>query len=1012
MLDKYTIVWTLLFSLVFVTAGVAQSHEISGTVTDAETGETLPGVNILIQGTSQGTTTNLDGEYQINTETDDVLVFSYVGYEATEVPVEGRNVINISLMQNTVLADDLVVVGYGVQEKVTVTGSVSTVSASEIENRAIASVEEALQGSVSGLNIVRTGGQPGDQSIDIRIRGTSTFTDNPVLIVIDGVPMASNELDKLNPNDIESISVLKDAASAAIYGSRATGGVILVTTKTGQDFGTRPRLSYSSTLSRQSPTEFPEKVSAIDHAILSNEARANDGSGPKFTDEEIEFFRSPQFSGSNWDDFMLNDALQTNQNISLAGGAENYNYYISLGYLYQDGVVINTDYERLNVRFNQELRINEQLKLSLKADYSPSTRTEGAFGTTSSMLANIASLEALYAVQTEDGRWLDNRGTGGNTIASASQDGGEGVLKNQRLSGIVSIDYELLPNLMFTGTYGLNRNQSRERDYQRILTIYSQENQDVIARQNEFNRLRVINAYSNLQNASLLGNYKNNFGDHDLSILGGFTAEWFINENDAVETQDFLTDNIFTIGAGSSDPAFWGISGGASDWALASFISRFNYSFRDKYLLETAFRYDGSSRFVEELRWGFFPSISAGWIISRERFLQNNEILTFLKLRGSWGQVGNQNVGFYPFASTLSQSAYYFNGLPQRTVRLSGAANRALTWETKETINIGLEGSIFSNLLEYEIEYFNEETSDILLQLPLPTTFGLSAPVQNAGIVENRGWELELNHRNTIGDFNYGISFNISDAKNEVLDMGGISPRISGNTITEVGYSINEWYGIEADGFFQSQQEVEDHAFQNPQTSPGDIKYIDQNGDGVINSDDRVRLGNANPRFPYGIRVNMNYKNVDFTVFGQGVMKHLVWSNGWTAQNFDRENSTLRTYHLDRWTPDNPNARFPQLRMGSGASDSGINDRFSSFWLENASYFRIKHIELGYNLPVSLLERIKLDQVRVFVSGENLFTITDFLGYDPEIGTGTSSRLVERRYPLSKVYNFGININF
>lgn len=1012
-MHKYVISIMVVMLISATSVSMAQQMEVSGVVTDAETGVSLPGVNVVIQGTSQGTSTDLDGLYSIIVPSPEAtLVFSYIGYETREIPINGQSEIDVALLTAAIVGEELVVVGYGTQKKVNLTGSVSSISSAEIENRPIASVEEALQGSVSGLNIVRTGGQPGDQDIDIKIRGTSTFTNNPVLVVIDGIPMASNELNKLNPNDIENISVLKDAASAAIYGSRATGGVILVTTKTGQNSGGAPKLNYSSTISRQSPTRFPEKVSALDHALLSNEARENDGSGPKFIDEEIAFFGSEEFNGENWDDYMLDDALQTNQNISLSGGVEMYDYYISIGYFKQDGTVLNTDYERLNLRLNQNIRINDQLKFSLKAEYSPSTRTEGAFGSTYSMLTNIASLEPLYQIKTEDGRWLNNRGTGGNSVASASQDGGEGILKNQRLSGIFSIDYELLPNLMFTGTYGINRNQSRQRDYQRILSVYDQGNPDVIARQNEFNRLRVVNAYSNLQNASLLGNYNNNFGDHDLSVLGGFTAEWFINENDAVETQDFLTDNIFTISAGSSDPAFWGISGGASDWALASFISRINYSFRNKYLFETVFRYDGSSRFVEDLRWGLFPSISAGWIVSRERFLQSNEILTFLKLRGSWGQVGNQNVGFYPFASSLAQSAYYFNASPQRTVRSAGAANPGLTWETKESVNLGLEASFFSSLLELEVDLFREETSDILLQLPLPTTFGLTEPVQNAGIVQNKGWEIELSHRNTIGDFSYGLSFNISDAKNEVLDMGGISPRISGNTITEEGYSMNEWFGIEADGFFQSQQEVDNHAFQNPQTSPGDIKFIDQNGDGVINSEDRVRLGSSDPRFPYGIRLNLNYKNLDLKAFGQGVVKHKVWSNGWTAQNFDRENSTLRTYHLDRWTPDNPDAKFPKTRMGSGASDSGINDRFSSFWLEDAGYFRLKHIELGYNLPVSVLDKVKIAGARIFVSGENLFTATDYLGYDPEIGTGTSSRLVERRYPLSKVYNLGLNINF
>lgn len=985
---------------------------LSGKVTD-QNGEPLIGVNVLVEGTNKGASTDFNGNFTLeDIDENAVLIFSYIGYQTQEVTLNGEREITIILLEDSQTLDEVVVVGYGIQKKVNLTGAVGVIEADQLENRPIASVEEALQGQVPGLNIVRTSGTPGNQAIDFKIRGTSTFTGNPVLVVIDGVPSASNELDRLNPNDIESISVLKDAASAAIYGSRATGGVILVTTKSGKVSDGKPRISLNSTVGIQSPTRFPEKVSAVDHALLSNEARLNDGSGIKFTDAEIASFSSPDFKGENWDDFMLNDALQSNHNLSISGGNEYMDYYISAGYLKQNGTVINTDYERMNVRFNQNLKIFENLKLGLKATYSPSVRTEGAFGSTTSMLTNVASLESLYAVKSESGKWLDNRGTGGSSIATASADGGDRKVKNNLISGIITLDYEVLPGLVLTGNYGLNRTQMRQRDYQKILTIYNQDNPSEIAGQNEFNRLNIENEASIFQNASIFGRFNKKFGRHDLTILGGFSSEWFLLENDVVGTRDFLSDNIYTIGAGSQDPSFWTIGGGATDWALESYISRFNYSYDEKYLFETAVRYDGSSRFVKSERWGLFPSVSLGWIVSKERFLANNELLSYLKLRGSWGQVGNQNVGFYPFASSLSQGVTYFDGLPHRTVQSSGAANADLTWETKESINFGLDFGLFSDIVRFEFDVFKEKTSDILLQLPLPTTFGQSAPVQNAGVVENKGWEVSLIHKKYFNDFNYSITFNVSDAKNKVVDMGGISPRISGNTITEEGYSIDEWFGIEADGFFQSIQEVENHAEQNPQTSPGDIRFIDQNNDGEINSDDRVRLGLSNPRFPYGITINLGYKNFNFSAFGQGVAKNVVWSNGWTIQNFDRENSTLRTYHLDRWTPETPNSRFPLTRMGSGASDSGINDRFSSFWLEDAAYFRIKHIELGYTLPQNLIETIKLDRLHLFVSGENLITFTDYLGYDPEVGNGTSSRLVERRYPLSKVISFGLNVNF
>ena len=984
---------------------------ITGKVTDAGTGEPLVGATIRILGESGSVTTNAEGRYSITVPSLKIrLQVSYVGYIASEIDIDGKSVADVALSPEDAALDEVVVIGYGTQKKVTLTGAVGVIDSKKLENRPVASAVEALQGQVPGLTVVRTSAQPGKQAIDFRVRGTSTFSNNPVLTIIDGVPAS---LDRINPSDIETISVLKDAASAAIYGSRATGGVILVTTKAGRKGP--PRVTVNTTMGTQSPTRFPEKVSALDHALLSNEARANDGGAPKFSDDEIARLSSPDFKEVNWDDYFLNNALQSDHSLSISGGGENNDYYVSFGYLKQEGMVLNTSFGRFNIQANQNFRLNKKLNLGFKVGYIPSVITEPTSNRVGSMLTAVAALPNTDdELKTPDGRWLARADGVSNTIASASEDAGQAITKSTRLTGNVSLDYSILPQVKLTGNYGFVRNQSRLRDYTKILTLYQQHDHDQVASRTEFNSLNIGYASDTQHNANLLANYTQQFNDHTVSVLAGVSAEWFEQETDDIFTRDFLTDDIYVVDAGTSDPTFWDIGGTAFDWSLASVVGRASYSFRDKYLLEGSFRYDGSSRFLSDVRWGFFPAVSAGWVVSNESFMSSVSQVDFLKLRASWGQVGNQNVGFYPFANTLSQTAYYFNGLPNRGVQTAGAPNPNLTWETKTSVNLGLEGRFFRNLLEVTVELFRERTADILLALPLPTTFGQAEPVQNAGIVDNKGWELELAHRNKIGNLTYGVSFQISNVTNKVINMGGVSPIIDGNVITEEGYSINEWYGLRAIGMFQSAEEVANAPFQTALTSAGDLRYENNGGDpNLINADDRVRLGKSIPMFPYGFRINLGFRGFDLTAFGQGVGKQWVWSNGWTAQNFDRENSTLRTYHLDRWTPETPNARFPKTRMGSGAADDGINDRFSSFWLENAAYFRLKNIELGYTIPDNVMrKRIGLQHVRVFVNAENALTFTKFLGYDPETPTGTGARLVESRYPLAKVYNVGLNINF
>lgn len=995
--------WKVFFVLWFVllTAPAVHGQDeklVSGRVTSSEEPEGFPGVSVTIKGTTTGTITDVQGRYNIRVPSaESILVFSSVGYNAQEVVVGNRSSIDVELLPDVQSLEEVVVVGYGTQRRADITGAISTVGAAEIENRAVTNVTQALQGMVPGLNIINTNGQPGAHATDFKIRGTSTFSSNPVLVIVDGVPSSINYV---NPSDIESISVLKDAASTSIYGSRASGGVILITTKGGKKGP--PQVEFNSSVSIQSPTRYAPKVSALEHMLAQNEMRANDGGPPKYSDAEIEAARSPGFKEWDWEDFMFSNALQTNNTVSIAGGSETQDYYVSFGYLFQDGIFLNSNYERFSLQLNQNIRATKKLTVGYKVGYTPSTRVAPA----AISWDHITQTSRLIGIRTDDGKWLthpERTGDGRNPLYRASEDGGQSLLKRSQLVGNFTLNYEVVPDLALTATYGMNGTDSRSRVYTKLMTFWDQYNPDQIASTTDWNILDIDNARSIHQNTSLLAKYSKTIGDHRFSILGGYTAEWFEQVNDRVNTRDFLTDELYVIDAGTTDRTLWNISGSAADWALASIISRATYSFKDRYLVEGAMRYDGSSRFRDEIRWGLFPSASVGWILSEENFLKESRAVDFLKVRGSWGQVGNQNVGFYPFASVLSQSTAYFGGNPYRSVTTSGAPNPLLTWETKESINFGFEGSLFNSLLEFNAELFYEKTKDILLQLPLPTTFGQSEPVQNAGRVDNRGWELALQHRNTIGQVGYSISAQVSDATNKVIDMKGISPRISGNKITEEGRPMDEWYGLKAIGLFQTVEEVQNHSFQNPITSPGDIKYAELGGDpNTITSDDRVRLGRSDARYPFGIRLNLTYKNFDFIAFGQGVMYNLIHSTGPVATNFDAESTTIRDYHLDRWSPENPNARFPKHRNNQATL---INEQFSSFWLQNASYFRLKQIELGYNLSEGLLKKIQANRARLYVSAENLFVITKYLGFDPEMPNAAS-------YPLPRLVNFGVNLKF
>ena len=550
---------------------------------------------------------------------------------------------------------------------------------------------------------------------------------------------------------------------------------------------------------------------------------------------------------------------------------------------------------------------------------------------------------------------------------------------------------------MYSGKF----DQTRRVDYSKRMKFISPVDLKTVDFDYNTNSLLTANQADYYHTLQLLLNYNKTIGDHNVKLLGGFSREWNQNFAETVGRRNFLTDEIYVVNAGSADTQTWTTGGTASEWAIQSFFGRANYDYKGKYLAEAIVRYDGSSRFAAPVRWGVFPSFLEGWRISDEPFLKENRVVNNLKLRASWGQVGNQNVALYQFASSVSTSAYYFNGLPNTTAFYSGNPNPDLTWETKRTVNLGLDAGFWSNKLVLTLDVFQDRTRGILLQPPVPDTYGRGRVFQNVGIVDNKGWEIDLRHQNQLGGLRYNVGVLLSNACETVVDVGGQGPRISGNTITEVDYGVNEWFGWEAAGLFQTAEEVKASSFQNVKTGPGDIKFVEHGGNPTtIAADDRVHLGRQNSMFPYGINLGLTWKGFDFSAFGQGVGYHKTLLSSLAGNAFDNNLASALDIHLDRWTPETPNAHFPKTRIG------GVNKAFSSFLLQNSAYFRLKNIQVGYTLPTRLTERLKMSRLRVFFSGENLITFTKLLAFDPEAPSGSGNF-----YPLSKVTTFGLNLS-
>lgn len=981
---------------------------ITGVVKD-NTGQPVIGANVVEKGTSNGTITDLDGKFSLNVPGNATLVISYIGYISTEISVGNKNTVAITLKEDAEMLDEVVVVGYGTVKKGNLTTAVSSVKAEALQNRPVQTIADALQGEVAGLNITSSG-RPG-QASSMQLRGATSLNESgSPLVLIDGVP---GEFNYLNVDDIDNVTVLKDAASAAIYGSRAAHGVILVTTKRGK--AGKPTFRYNGYVGINAPTEMPEMIGSPEYARVLNEAYRNVGRADVYSAEEIAKFASGEdpnrYPNTNWIDLMFQNSISTRHSIAASGGTDNVKYHLSGGLDHQTGVIPEISQNIFNVRSNVDVAITDKFSVSFDIRYIQRKKDEVNSDNTikdtgksdqgfNNIVKDIYKMDPTKVAYYTDGTYGYNVGLITNPMAYLNEYGHSYADKHD-VNGIFKLDYEIIKDLKFTGIANVNYIFNNVSSQQRKIQLTEFFTQKVYEQgENTLKEERDFKQYYNLQ---ALLNYKKSFGKHNFDLLGGFQSESQKDSNVDAYRDGYPTDLIYVLDAGSKEK--WENRGTAEHWAIASVIGRLNYDYAGKYLLTANFRSDGSSRFAQGQRWATFPSVAGAWRVTGEQFMKGTaNILNDLKLRASWGLTGaSSGIGLYPSYTTIAMGNVVLNNIYGQTALLKSLGNKELGWEKTSMFDIGLDAQLLSNRLSFVADYYMKKTSDILIEMPVPLEYGLGKPKMNIGEVKNRGWELELGWNDQVRGFKYGIRANLSNNKNEVTNIGGSNAWIDEgkHTYTYPGLPMRSIYGYESMGLFQSEEEIKNAPFQNVKNKPGDVRYVDQNDDKKIDGEDRVVLGDSSPHYLFGLRLNGEYKGFDLSMFFQGVGQKDYIMNGAGSRPFS--DSPLLEQHLDYWTPDNKEAAYPRV-MPNG--EGNFNYDHSDFWKINGGYLRMKNLQVGYKLPQSALSAVGLRYMRVFFSATNLFTIDNFVpGYDPE----TESAFT---YPLAKTYSFGLNVEF
>lgn len=977
---------------------------VTGTVIDKKTSDPLSGASVSVEGTTKSTMTDNRGRFSIQVNgPDSLLRISYVGYQSMRVPIGKEPHLDIAMVvKDAIDLNEIVVVGYSTEKKVNLTGSVSVVTTKDIAGKPVGQTSMALQGVVPGVTVTQASGQPGADAGTIRIRGLGTLTSSGLgaLIMVDGVPGTINDVD---PDDIESISVLKDAAAAAIYGSRAANGVILISTKRAKTG--KVSVNYNGYVGKQYPTNMPKVVNGIDHILLLNLANENSGQAHTFSNDYIAAYKenvpSDLYPNTDWQHLtMTGNGLEHNNSVSVSGGTEKVRARASFNNFKQNAVIPNTGYDRSSLRINTDINPSDRLgfKLDVRGvnalQYQPGVAPNSIFRFMNGEIPRIQ--EGLLS----DGRYGQGH-LGDNPIAAANASGYD---RDRTYTAIINLqgDWKPVKGMNVNLYYSYQLSKGEDKYFRAQYQTYYGDGGPAYKNPSTVNSLKQSSATDQTKNFHAIVTYNKSFAAaHNFKLLTGYEQTENYAESYGAYRENFLLEEYPVLNNGSAINQ-QATGAGGSEYALISYFGRLNYDYKGKYLFEGNLRYDGSSRFAPGHRYGLFPSFSAGWRISEEDFFSNVSFINNLKLRASWGQLGNQNIGNYPFVTSVDLTRnYILNGVSVPGAAVTGLGNDDISWETTEMTNLGIDIG-FWNKFSLTAEYYIRNTKNILLTLPIPASVGLSAPYQNAGRVQNKGWDVSLAYSDHVGSFNYSIQGVLSDVKNKIVDLAGTGPYINDYLIRMVGQPIDAIYGYKSDGYFQTDGETTTHATQFGTIKAGDIRYVDQNGDGIINGLDRVVLGSTIPRYTYSLNLAGSCKGFDFSVYFQGVGKNNAYLTGQGIWPF-YVGGTLLESQLNYWTAENPNATYPRLTF-----NQQNNIQNSDFWMQNAAYLRLKNAQIGYSIPRSVLKRTFINNLRVYISGQNLLTLDHFTkGFDPELPSGTIAR-----YPIVKVYSLGVNVNF
>lgn len=1014
-LQQMKCVFTILLLVCFNSVLSAQSVTISGTVKDQTLNEPLPGVNVFVKNSSNGASTDFDGNYTIsNVQKGDILVFSYISFVSKEIIVGDETNIQVLLQEDVSALDEVIVIGYGSQSKKEVTGAVSIVGSETIEALNPTRIEQALQGQVAGVNITSNSGSPGGGS-NIRIRGISTNGDNRPLILVDGNVI--EDLSVLNPGDIESINVLKDA-TAGIYGVRAANGVILVTTKTGRK-NSELKFTYDAFGGFQETSRRIPVLNATEYALIANEAFAAGGQANPFPDV------SRLGSGTNWQNEVFQRAPIVNQNLTITGGTEKSTFSFGASLLTQDGIVggNGANFTRYTTRFNFNSDLLDNLKLTANVLYTGQGNKNLNENGIGSVLFNSLNNAPTFSVRDQNGAFTLSEGLGNEVINPMAQlDNNFNTTKTNRISGKLGLNYSFWENFTAETSVQFNYAESSNRTLTPTAFFGSGKVFNNPGRPALFENKDLFRDFT----FDNFITYDKRFGeDHKLKVLLGTSV--LINQGQfSGTTQGFFGTDVDFAEANMADAEetingqiLAGLSG-KFDERLLSYFTRVQYDYKGKYLFSGVLRRDGSTKFGPDNRFGYFPSASVGWIASDENFLMDNKVINFLKFRGSYGIIGNDKIRANSFRGVLDgEGTYVFNNNLNFGRAVGILPNSVIAWEEQITLDIGVDMRLFDNKVDITADYFQKRTDGLLLQPPVSGILGASAPGTqppfiNSGIVDNTGFEFAIGYSTDFSDdMSFSVNYNVTFLNNEVQNVNDGVGFLQGGAFgvgqdfpsrMEAGKPIGYFFGLETNGLFQNQGEVDAHAAQL-NAGPGDLRFVDQNGDGLIDSDDRIDIGNPIPEATMGFNIAFDYKNFDFGAYTFASIGNDI------VRNYERNQPLVNrsVYTIDRWTGEGTSTAEPRVTTGATA-----NTLFSDFFVEDGSFVRIQNAQIGYTFPTTVMDKFGADKLRIYVSANNIYTFTKYRGYDPSASSGDAigGGIDQGFYPVPRTYLLGVNFKF